>query len=281
MGRIFPKTSARLLARCLKEWPVRLGSVEERLSPVKKPVVSILLAIGGADRLAQFKFVLASLLGQSFREFEIVVVEQSHEPSLKDQLPSPIVYHHDYKPETEEFNKSRAMNIAARIAKGELLCIHDADYVVPARYVDETIRILSDVDVARPGRFIFYMSREGTISALDKRCLLSRPSVDAVVQNNPTPFVLRKSEYWGVGGHDESFVGWGGEDVEFLSRLRSRSISEGGVLPIVHLWHPPAPRKASGHRNQAQQDERLNESVQARIDRLTMLQAKEKGQSSE
>jgi len=39
-------------------------------------------------------------------------------------------------------------------------------------------------------------------------------------------------------------------------------------LPTIHLWHPSAPKKASGHRNQQQQDEKLAVPAEERIRRL-------------
>jgi hypothetical protein len=46
-----------------------------------------------------------------------------------------------------------------------------------------------------------------------------------------------------IGGYDESFVGWGGEDNEFWERAQTRRVWPYAYLPIVHLWHPAQPRK--------------------------------------
>ena len=75
-------------------------------------------------------------------------------------------------------------------------------------------------------------------------------AVAFVHQNNPgLATVIRRETYFEIGGHDERFEGWGGEDVEFLDRLRTRKLYPGSFLPAIHLWHPPAPQKQSGHRN--------------------------------
>jgi len=92
----------------------------------------------------------------------------------------------------------------------------------------------------------------------------SRPSH----QNTPMPLAVRKRAYDAIGGHDESFVGWGGEDVEFLSRLRTLWCSEGGRVPIVHVWHPFAPQKANGHRNLELLSRALSLSPEQRITQL-------------
>ena len=46
-----------------------------------------------------------------------------------------------------------------------------------------------------------------------------------------------------AGGMDEAFVGWGGEDVEFWERVRTRKVWPYGYLPLIHLWHPAQPGK--------------------------------------
>ena len=267
VSRIFPDVGRRLLLHCLREWPLQLNYD----SPVKRPdepEASVLIAIGGVDRLNQFRTVLASLRGQSHGSLEILVVEQSLSPELEHSMPSDIRYLHDRQETGVEFNKSRALNVAASAARGKYFLIHDADYVVPQNYVSECCRVLKHVDGVRPSRFNFHLDRMTTQSFTSQQRMPIAPISEYIVQNNPTPMALRAKSYRDIGGHDESFIGWGGEDVEFLSRLRTLSMSEGGWMPTIHLWHPPAPRKASGHRNQQQQDELLATDPRVRIDRL-------------
>lgn len=42
-----------------------------------------------------------------------------------------------------------------------------------------------------------------------------------------------------IGGFDEEFIGWGGEDNEFWDRCLTRKTWEWTYLPIVHVWHEP------------------------------------------
>jgi hypothetical protein len=267
VARIFPHVGRRLLHQCLRQWPLQFNydSPAERCD---EPEASVLIAIGGRDRWSQFRTVLASLRGQSHGSVEILVVEQSVSPQLQKSLPSEIRYLHDRQEAEGEFNKSRALNVAARVARGKYFLIHDADYVVPRDYVSECCRVLKNVHGVRPSRFNFHLDERSTFEFTEARELPCRPCPEFIVQNNPTPMALRAESYWEIGGHDESFIGWGGEDVEFLSRLRTLSVCEGGWLPTIHLWHPPAPRKVSGHRNQQQQDEKLAVPAEERIRRL-------------
>ena len=54
---------------------------------------------------------------------------------------------------------------------------------------------------------------------------------------------VSKKAYWDIGGMDEEFVGWGGEDTEFWDRCLTRNVWEYAHLPIIHLWHKPQPEK--------------------------------------
>jgi hypothetical protein len=96
-------------------------------------------------------------------------------------------------------------------------------------------------------------------------------TIDQVIANTPMPIAVRSDAYWSVGGHDETFFGWGGEDLEFLSRMRTRRFSDGGLLPVVHLWHPPAANKASGDRNRKVSDWINSIPAEQRIETLIAL----------
>jgi GT2 family glycosyltransferase len=49
-----------------------------------------------------------------------------------------------------------------------------------------------------------------------------------------------------VGGMDEAFRGWGGEDNEFWDRCLTLPTWIWGYEPIVHLWHRSQPLKGEG-----------------------------------
>jgi len=235
----------------------------------KSASASVLVAIGGRERLPQFHLALAALRAQSYQALEVIVIEQGPYPSLQSALPADVRYKHDFVVDGTPFNKSRALNLAAALAQGEFFLIHDGDFVVPTDYVAEVVRSLGRASGVRPARFIFYLDHSSTDSAIQSRAIPPHGSIEYVTQNTPCPMGLRRSTYSEIGGHDESFLGWGGEDTEFLSRLRTHSVAEGGWLPVIHLWHPSAPKKINGDRNRAEQNALLSLPPQERIERLT------------
>ena len=54
---------------------------------------------------------------------------------------------------------------------------------------------------------------------------------------------ITRAAYERVGGLDEGFVGWGGEDNEFWERAQTVSVWPYGYVPLIHLWHAPQPEK--------------------------------------
>ena len=68
---------------------------------------------------------------------------------------------------------------------------------------------------------------------------------ECVVQNLEAggSLAITRETFYAVGGFDESFVGWGGEDNEFWERAQTRKVWSFGYMPIVHLWHEPQPGK--------------------------------------
>jgi glycosyltransferase involved in cell wall biosynthesis len=234
------------------------------------PRVSVIVPAGGRERLSQLMTTLRSLMGQSARDFEIVVAEYGEVSLLADALPSGV--RHVFVPSGGgAFNKSLALNRGVDAARGAIMLLHDADVVVPRGYLKSVAEVFDEGwEAVRPVRLLFHLAEEAT-TAFENA--LSVPDVLAdIQQNNPgISTAVLKTIYVGIGGHDERFEGWGGEDNEFLDRLRTRRLCPAAWLPAIHLWHGPAPKKSSGDRNQTLTREICKSPVEERIARLLSL----------
>jgi predicted glycosyltransferase involved in capsule biosynthesis len=54
-----------------------------------------------------------------------------------------------------------------------------------------------------------------------------------------------RENYLAVDGFDESFVGWGHEDADFVLRLQNFGVSRKNgfcATEVYHLWHPESSR---------------------------------------
>ncbi|OYP39160.1 hypothetical protein CGZ80_00490 [Rhodopirellula sp. MGV] len=267
LAKVFPSVANRLFKYCQSQHPILLVD-RNRLENTQHPDASILIAIGGRTRLPLLHLTLMSLIGQTGVSIEIIVCEIGPRAELEHQLPTGIRYLHVPMDNANGFNKSIALNRAAELATGEVLLVHDGDYVVPADFVRTTLTQIGSADGIRPCRFIFHLDRVTTQRVLEQHRLPEVVGIEKIVQNNPTPMAVKRDAYQRIGGHDEDYFGWGGEDTEFISRLRTSSMIEGGTTFALHLWHPAAPKKASGDRNRSMHDQKMRIPESQRIHRL-------------
>lgn len=230
--RMFPWSATLLLARCLRDEPFQFS--EGRAGDPAE--ISFLIGHRGTDRLPGLLQVLSSIAGQAGVGVEAVVCEADSEPRIREALPGWVryVFLEDHGP----YSRSRAFNFAAQKASGRFLVLHDNDLVVSSGYAAAHARVLSDGwDVANLKRFIFYLARGEAVPPAD----WSGVSVESVLQNarGGGSVGISASAFRAIGGMDEGFVGWGGEDVEFWDRCQTLRVCDSQYLPLLHLWHPP------------------------------------------
>lgn len=271
--RTFPFVGGRLLRHVLQTWPVELASSNRSLRSMQESFdATVILPVGGIGRLSQFKASLASVLAQRDVNLEVIVAEQSDAPRYRDHIPAGVKHVHlAVESAATPFNKSWTMNVAARHAQGDVLILLDADMLLPRDAAATIVRIMNSraLDSWRFARGIFNLTEADSARMHDSSSLSRIESLESQVANTPMPVAVRRDRYGKLGGHDETFVGWGGEDVEFVSRLRTGRHSDGGLIPIIHIWHPAAPQKAPGLRNNELQAARLAIPPVDRISELT------------
>lgn len=237
---VMPAWGGRLMQRALQDWPIRMSQQPDTGA---SPQVSFLITHRGDDRLDQLRQVIQSVFAQQNVSVECIVVDLSEKP-IVDQLPKGIVYQHV---ETSHLKpgwyKAWAFNIAARKARGDILVFHDGDICVPDRYAKELKRQLLDgpYQAASIQRFLFYLSRSATERTSGQNQIDVDPP-ESILQNwKGGTIALRKDAFFQIGGFDEGFVDWGGEDDEFFDRCSAVKHLRYGYLPFIHLWHPSQP----------------------------------------
>jgi hypothetical protein len=147
------------------------------------------------------------------------------------------------------FNRSAAINDAARKAGDwDIAAIIDADTLVPQPQLDLALRLVEQADESAVAQ------RDGlAVLPFTHYCLVSRKESDRLLAGRELPgssalmqvrvnrwsgcVVVPRALFEAVGGFDERFVGWGGEDISFAAAL----LAAGTVarLPgnLYHLWH--------------------------------------------
>lgn len=235
---IHPVTARWLLRRATSRWPIE--SVE-RPAVGGPPRVSFVIGHRGESRAPHLQKTITTIAAQRDVPVECIVVEQSARPVIESRLPEWVRYlHAPIASDDLPYNRSHALNAGAAIAKGDLLVLHDNDFLVPSFYAREIVaRHGEGHEVIDLKRFMFFLRRDDDFA----------PGVtpERVVQNSPAggSVAVDRRAYEEIGGFDESFTGWGGEDNEFLDRASTRRVFAFAYLPFVHLWHAPQPEKAA------------------------------------
>lgn len=243
--RLQPPLGTRLLHRCLEEAPIR-----RRSAPGWEdgpPELSVLIGHRGSERLPLLLATLNSLAAQEDVRLECLVIEQDSEPRIANRLPPWVRHiHGPLSDPTAPYNRSHTFNLGARQAHAPVLLLHDNDMLVPAGYARRLLeRIARGYAVVNPKRFVFYLDEVHSARVLAGSQDYAERPTEAIVQNLEAggSMAITAEAYAAIGGMDEGFVGWGGEDNEFWDRCLTRPTWTWGYEPIVHLWHRGQPLK--------------------------------------
>lgn len=227
----------RLARRAFTDWPIRFKDQPEGDG---HPDVSFIIAHEGAERLDHVVWTVRSIMAQRETSIECLVVDQSAIPAIGDHLPRAVRHFHRPRPEGfAGWRKSWAFNQGAREAAGQILVFHDGDILCPDRYARSIIDQIRDHGAASIQRFLFNLSESDTRTVFETGNWPAKFQPERIRQNwEGGTIAVRREAFFELGGYDEAFVGWGGEDNEFFDRCRAVNHVRFGFVPFVHLWHP-------------------------------------------
>ena len=156
------------------------------------------------------------------------------------------------------FSKTTAVNRAFRKSHGDIIVILDADAYLDMKVVQHCADRIRDARTAGSHLwFVPYLWIYRLTEAATKLVLTSKPH-DPYTFTSPPPkediegtdgsgwgrkfgalcMIMPREAFVAVGGMDERFRGWGGEDVSFLKAL-DKLWGKHSNTPndILHLWH--------------------------------------------
>ena len=225
---------------------------------VNSPVVSVILPTYNAE--SYIAEALGSLTGQTFQDFEVVIVDDGSNDNTIQIIES--VEDIDIKliQRNNQTGITSALNRGLREASGEYIARHDADdWSAPERFEKQVGALKPNQEVALLGTGAYLVDANG--QKISQRRVVSNPSLDDLVQHNEFvhgSVMMRKAALESVGGYDEWFPTT--EDYDLWLRLADeyevRNIDEplyyfrqhddslyGSNLEELKLYHLLAVRK--------------------------------------
>ncbi len=202
---------------------------------------------GSAERRLNLAAVLAWV--STLPDVEVVVVEQATRPSPAFERPANVQWIFCANP--GPFNKGWGLNVGAAACSSPMLAFGDADVICVDAWPRAVQQLRhSATPIVKPYRHIVDLTpdesarvRAGEWHLRPQRppsALPNREAQGEYVVFAGGLFLLQRSVFEQVGGFDERFLGWGGEDDAMTLRLMASGfpLIEVGTAPALHLWHP-------------------------------------------
>jgi glycosyltransferase involved in cell wall biosynthesis len=240
------------------------------------PLVSVVITT--FNRSDALLAVLCGLLNQTDKYFEVVIaddgsslehIEAVRNSTLAQALKLIYVWHPDVG-----FTASRARNRGVGVCSGDYIifldgdCVPEVDFVARHRilatrgYFVNGSRILLSERLSRrvtetgesmTNRSIWYWLKQRLLRNTNKLSGLLRLPDGPLRLDHGVPWTRIRScnmavwraDFELIDGFDESFVGWGHEDADFVLRLAHAGVRRKNgfcATEVFHLWHREAVR---------------------------------------
>jgi N-terminal domain of galactosyltransferase len=216
-------------------------------------VVIPLMDREGSARVRNIIACLVALRDQTFsqRHVRITVVEFDTRPRWR-HLVEPLADHYVHAQGSGRFNKSWSLNLAVRQTLGEArtLCLLDADILADREFLERNHARLADAghDAHLPHTEFLSLDPAATDRLIEQRCLAGEARLASarglLLRDGPGGCLwLRPELFSKVGGYDERYSGWGGEDEDMLVRVAAAGSAIQYDDVFLHLAHPRPPMR--------------------------------------
>ena len=219
--------------------------------------MNVSLLITTYNRPDALDLVLKTVANQSQVPSEVVVCDDgsSLETGMlvrqwKEQLP----IRHAWQPDCA-FRAARSRNLGVSKSGAEYIVVIDGDCLLPPKFIENHVKLAKPGYLVAGGRHLLSESQtdaflaeasliEGAFTHWKFRALSLgllrdlRPSAWDIVRTCNVG--LCRDDMEAVGGFDESYVGWGREDSDFVVRLMHRGVkvrSGRFAACVAHLHH--------------------------------------------
>lgn len=216
------------------------------------------------------------------KNIEVILVEQDDKPYLADlYISQNFKLDHVFAYNNHLFNRSWGFNIGFRHASGDVLAFSDSDIFMDR---DELTYCFQEChrsyDAVNPYTRIIDLPEKVT-KALQQKDSLMKNGHKKIGYGEERPctnfcggvVLFKRNAFERIGGFDERFLGWGGED-DAMSFFKLRDLIHSKYqMPYVayHLWHERTIQDTMEQPNYQCNQRLLDEYKTLTIDELTLL----------
>lgn len=224
-------------------------------------MISVIIPVMGGNRQKNLADCLYFLRKQTYKDFEVILVEQIG-CSLGQFYPKKPIYkkaHVDKYITIEDrqhrrFNQPWMSNVGANLSKGNLLLFYDVDLIIAPTYL-ATVAAFN-----KPFFFawnkIFHLTKEVSEHIHKTKQLIRDPKATVYTPGRKTyagysVCIDRDFFFNKLGCYSENYLDWGGNDNDVSARAFYLLGKEYKCQHnIYHLWHPRNYAKATGANRQ-------------------------------
>lgn len=172
--------------------------------------VTYLVPCRDHERIESIRTVLNGIIGQSFPEIEIILIEQDISNKINiDSIP-PVNYIFVGDTNRGLFNKSKAFNKGAFKSTSEYLILHDADMLSRVDYTKTIFDLLQSHEAIHICGKVLYMDVNTTNATNHNNKIPQSPIFERMIGYfEGGSLAIRKSSYWNIGAFNEDYWGYG------------------------------------------------------------------------
>lgn len=153
---------------------------------------------------------------------------------------------HVFLRSTKAYNRSWGFNVAFKESDSPVIIFGDSDIIIRGGELRASLDAMEGLDVVSPYSSVIDLTKNESELSMDEMFQVSRlgRGEEDIQRTNLCGGVVMfsKSSFERVGGWDERFLGWGGEDDMMSFKVAAAGLKSASMpFRCYHLWHPKAP----------------------------------------